>query len=81
LDGLGSDNNIELRPFDSLIEKYMGLMSAYMMTVDLIEVAGEQFGESRLELVASYVLDKLDDCIGAIVALQEKEDDKRDEDE
>jgi hypothetical protein len=75
LDTFGSDSNIELRPFDSLIEKYMGLMSAYMMTVDLLEVAGETFGPERLEAVADYVLDKLDICISEIVSLQEKKSD------
>ena len=79
LDELSSDSNIELRPFDSLIEKYMGLVSAFMMTTDLIDVAGDQFGVERLEAVAAYVLKKLDECIGAIAALQEKEDDDRDE--
>ncbi len=83
LNQLGSDSNIELRPFDSLIEKYMGLMSAYMMTVDLLEVAGETFGAERLDTVASYILTKLDECISAITALQEREyeNDERDDEE
>lgn len=75
-----ADAKIEARPFDSLIEKYMGLMSAYMMTVDMVEVVGDMFGKERLEAVASYILDELDDCIEAIVQLEEKKNGDRDDD-
>jgi hypothetical protein len=81
LDILGTDKQIDARPFDSLIEKYMGLMSAYMMTMDMIEVVGDMFGEKRLQAVASYILDELDECIETIVKLEEKKNGDRDDQE
>ncbi len=81
LDSLSFNDNIDLRPFDSLIEKYMGLMSAYMMTMDMIEVAGEMFGEQRLTVVGNYVLDKLNVCIDEIVELEERHGREKDPEE
>lgn len=72
LDKLNSDT-IEIRPGPAqvLIGQYIELLSAYGMTMDAIELAGEQLGIEKLKKVSLYIEKALQEKINEIVALQE----------
>jgi hypothetical protein len=66
-------DTIEIRPGPAqvIISQYIELLSAYAMTLDAIELAGEQLGEEKLYKVSQYIECALKLKIDEIIALQE----------
>jgi len=72
LDALNADS-IEIRPGPAqvLIKQYTELLSAYAMTLDAVELAGEQLGVVKLTQVSLFIEKALKEKISEIVALME----------
>jgi hypothetical protein len=72
LDALDADS-IEIRPGPAqvLIGQYIELLSAYAMTLDAVELAGEQLGVVKLTQVSLFIEKALKAKIDEIVALME----------
>ena len=56
-----------------LIEQYIGLMTAYAMTLDACEFAGKSLGKDRLTRLARFIEDAVDTKIDEILAVYEEE--------
>ena len=65
------------RPAQVLIGEYIELLSAYAMTVDTMELAGEELGMERLKKVVQFIENALDKKLDEIAALQEEADDEK----
>lgn len=72
LEALNADT-IEIRPgpVQVLIGQYVELLSAYALTIDAIEVAGDQLGTEKLTKVSLFIESALKNKINEIVALEE----------
>ena len=72
LDALNADT-IEIRPGPAqvLIGQYIELLTAYAMTMDAVELAGEQLGIVKLTQVSLFIEKALKIKINEIVALME----------
>jgi len=72
LDALNADS-IEIRPSPAqiLIGQYIELLSAYAMTADAAELAGDQLGVVKLTQVSLFIEKALKAKIDEIVALVE----------
>lgn len=61
---------------DTLIEQYIGLMTAYAMTLDALEFAGKSLGRDRLKKLALLIENSVDAKIDEILAACEEEEDE-----
>ena len=59
---------------DTLIEQYIGLMTAYAMTLDALEFAGKSLGRDRLKKLAILIENSVDGKIDDILASCEEEE-------
>ena len=58
-------------PDEDYIERYIMLLSAYNMTIDILEVAPDLVGSERLDKVADFIQAALIRCIDEMVMIQE----------